>query len=103
MTGGEEKATERKGVFSRIVAKLASLGFRTGCILLAAAIVCYLISFGQMAIPGLSAWMKGILWTVFFGLAKTFQYTSLLILGKEGIQRVKRPLQRLRNRSARIG
>lgn len=32
---------------------------------------------------------KGILWVVFFGLAKTFQYGGLTILGVEGIKRLK--------------
>jgi phosphoglycolate phosphatase len=33
---------------------------------------------------------KGILWTVFFGLAKTFQYGGLTILGVEGYKRFKK-------------
>ena len=32
---------------------------------------------------------KGILFTVFFGLAKSFQYGGIAILGKEGYKRVK--------------
>lgn len=32
---------------------------------------------------------KGVLWVVFFGLAKTFQYGGLTILGVEGIKRLK--------------
>ena len=33
--------------------------------------------------------LKGILWVAFFGLAKTFQYTGLAIIGVEGIKRLK--------------
>lgn len=32
---------------------------------------------------------KGVLWVVFFGLAKTFQYGGLTILGVEGVKRLK--------------
>lgn len=31
-----------------------------------------------------------VLWTIFFGLAKTAQYTALAILGTSGYQRLKR-------------
>jgi len=41
-----------------------------------------------MALP-VSAGIKGILWVVFFGLAKTFQYGGLTILGVEGIAKLK--------------
>ena len=37
---------------------------------------------------------KGILFTVFFGLAKSFQYGGIAILGKEGYKRVKGYLKR---------
>ncbi len=33
---------------------------------------------------------KGVLWTVFFGMAKALQYSALLILGKEGVRRMRR-------------
>jgi len=33
--------------------------------------------------------MKGVLWTVFFGLAKTFQYTALIILRTAGLAHAK--------------
>jgi len=45
---------------------------------------CYIISFAQMALP-ISTAMKGVLWFVFFGLAKTFQYGGLAILGAKGL------------------
>ena len=42
-----------------------------------------------MLLP-ISVAAKGILWTILFGLAKTAQYSSLLILGKSGIARLKK-------------
>jgi phosphoglycolate phosphatase len=47
------------------------------------------MSFLQMLLP-LSVTAKGVLWTIFFGLAKTAQYTALAILGTSGYQRLKR-------------
>ena len=41
-----------------------------------------------MLLP-VSATTKGVLWVVFFGLAKTFQYAALLILGTAGLTRIK--------------
>lgn len=73
--------------------RLGRLSFRTGIIILAICIVCYIVSFAQMALP-LSPAMKGVIWTVFFGLAKTLQYTALLILGSAGVARLKRMLSR---------
>lgn len=35
------------------------------------------------------AYIKGILWTVLFGMAKAFQYSGLAILGVEGWKRLK--------------
>ena len=46
-----------------------------------------------MALP-LSPSSKGVLWVVFFGLAKTAQYGGLTILGAEGIKRAKDIWQR---------
>jgi phosphoglycolate phosphatase len=37
----------------------------------------------------ISAGAKGVLWFIFFGLAKTFQYGGLTILGVEGVRRLK--------------
>nr|WP_295069299.1 hypothetical protein [uncultured Fibrobacter sp.] len=37
----------------------------------------------------ISAEAKGILWVVLFGLAKTFQYGGLSIIGVEGVKRLK--------------
>ncbi len=41
-----------------------------------------------MLLP-ISAAARGFLWTVLFGLAKTFQYGGLTILGVEGYKRLK--------------
>jgi hypothetical protein len=59
----------------------------------AACVIFYSLSFLQMLLP-ISAVTKGILWFIFFGLAKTAQYTALLILGKEGIRSLFRKLKR---------
>lgn len=77
-----------KKFFPAIKNWLAGLSFRTGIIILGLCVLCYVISFAQALLPiGLGA--KGVLWVVFFGLAKTFQYSGLLILGKEGIRKLK--------------
>ncbi len=68
---------------------LKKFSFKTGVIVLALCIPCYIISFAQMAIPSLSAGTKSVLWVIFFGLAKTFQYGGLTILGVEGWNRLK--------------
>ena len=53
----------------------------------------YILSFAQMALP-ISVKAKGILWFVLFGLAKTFQYGGITILGVEGIKRIKQVIKR---------
>ena len=72
---------------------LSRLSFRTGVIVLALCVPCYIFSFAQMALP-ISAKAKGVLWVVFFGLAKTFQYGGLTILGVEGWKRLKARFKR---------
>lgn len=67
---------------------LQHFSFRTGVIVLLLCIPCYIISFAQMALP-ISTETKGVLWFVFFGLAKLFQYSGLTILGVEGWERVR--------------
>ena len=67
---------------------LGSLSFRTGIIIGLLCVVFYILSFAQMFLP-LSVSVKGILWVIFFGLAKTAQYSAILILGKEGIRRLR--------------
>ena len=72
----------------RILDWFKKLSFRTGVIILALCIPCYIISFAQMALD-ISYTAKGALWVVFFGLAKTFQYLGLAIIGVEGVKRLK--------------
>lgn len=73
----------------RVKTWIGGLSMRTGWILAALCGVCYCISFGQMLLP-LSLGAKGVLWFVFFGLAKTFQYSALLILGGGVAVRLRR-------------
>ncbi|MCH5174613.1 MAG: hypothetical protein J1F40_01855 [Prevotellaceae bacterium] len=73
--------------------RLSKLSFRTGVIVLTACIPFYIISFAQMALP-ISTSLKGALWVLFFGLAKTAQYGGLTILGAEGIKRLKKHRKR---------
>lgn len=68
---------------------LASLSFATGVYVLVFCVIFYIISFAQMLLP-ISAGAKGALWVIFFGLAKTAQYSGLLILGKTGLDRIRR-------------
>lgn len=77
-----------KRMSNRINAFLKRFSFKTGVIILLLCIPFYILSFAQMAMD-LSYSVKGILWVVFFGLAKTFQYAGLAILGVEGIKRLK--------------
>ena len=70
---------------------LQSLSFRTGVIVLLCCSPFYILSFAQMLLP-ISAAAKGVLWTILFGLAKTFQYGGLTILGVEGYRRLKKKL-----------
>ena len=67
---------------------LQGLSFRTGVIVALCCLLCYAISFAQMLLP-LSVAAKGVLWAVFYGLAKACQYTAILMLGKAGIARLK--------------
>lgn len=75
-------------VKDRIKNVLVRLSFRTGVVILALCVPFYILSFAQMALP-ISATLKGVLWFVLFGLAKTTQYTGLAILGVEGWQMLK--------------
>lgn len=77
----------------RIKNWLRSLSFRTGVIVLLLCIPFYILSFAQMLLP-ISAGAKGVLFTVFFGLAKTCQYGGLTILGVEGYKRLKAAIMR---------
>lgn len=82
-----------KKYFMRAKSWLAGLSFKTGLWVLAACVVCYALSFAQTLLP-ISLAMKGTLWVVFFGMAKALQYSGILILGKEGVKRLKRILNR---------
>lgn len=77
---------------------LSRFSFRTGMIVLTLCIPCYIISFAQMALP-ISNAMKGVLWFIFFGLAKTFQYGGLSIIGVEGLKRIKNYWKERKNKS----
>lgn len=77
-----------KQLLLRIKTWLESLSFRTGVIVLACCVPCYILSFAQMGLP-ISVEAKGIAWFILFGMAKTFQYGGLTILGVEGYRRLK--------------
>ena len=62
---------------------LQKLSFRTGVIVLLMCIPFYLLSFVQVFFP-VSTATKGILFTVFFGLAKSFQYGGIAFFWEEG-------------------
>ena len=87
-----------KELFRKLKAWLAGLSFRTGVIVLACCVPFYIISFAQMLLP-ISAAAKGVLWVVFFGLAKTAQYSGITILGVSGYNRVKSWLSRRKKTS----
>ena len=72
----------------RVNAFLKRFSFKTGLIILSLCIPFYILSFTQMAMD-FSYSVKGILRFIFFGLAKTFQYAGLAILGVEGIKMLK--------------
>ena len=80
---------------------LQGLSFKTGVIILALCIPFYIISFAQMALS-ISTEMKGVLWVVFFGLAKTFQYGGLTILGVDGWKRLKAYFGKKKNKNRMI-
>lgn len=75
-------------IISKLKTWLSKLSFRTGVIVLLCCIPCYILSFAQMALP-ISVELKGALWFILFGMAKTFQYGGLSILGVEGVRRLK--------------
>ncbi|MBP5503902.1 MAG: hypothetical protein J6Y24_14055 [Bacteroidales bacterium] len=85
-------------IFSKIISpikeKLKTLSFRTGVIVLLLCVPFYIISFAQMGLDFLNPSAKTVLWVVFFGLAKTFQYSGITILGVEGVKRLKQKFSR---------
>lgn len=50
-----------------------------------------------MLLP-ISAGAKTVLWVIFFGLAKTAQYSGLTILGVEGFKRLKSYFRRKKSK-----
>lgn len=76
-------------ILNKLKQWLSQLSFRTGIFLIIACVVSYIVSFAQILLP-ISVTAKGVLWVVFFGLAKTFQYSALVVLGAEGVMRVKK-------------
>ena len=85
-----------KVFFEKLRRWLSRLSFRTGVIVLLCCIPCYILSFAQMALP-ISTELKGVLWFVLFGMAKTLQYGGLTILGVEGVKRFKQWFRSLKN------
>ena len=73
------------------------MSFKTGVIVLLACIPFYILSFAQMALP-ISATAKGVLWALFFGMAKTAQYGGITILGAEGVRKIKTWINTYRKR-----
>ncbi len=85
-----------KALWIKIKRFLKSLSFRTGVICMLACVVFYIISFAVIPLS-ISASLRTILWIIFFGMAKTTQYVGIIILGKEGINRLKRALRKRSN------
>ena len=89
MTQGESQQEDmKKRIYLKLKDYLSRLSFRTGVIVLLLCIPCYVLSFAQFACP-IPASAKGTLWVILFGLAKTFQYGGITILGAEGLQRLR--------------
>lgn len=84
-----------KKIFHRFKTWLLGLSFRTGLIVLLLCVPFYLFSFLQMLLP-YSVATKGLVWTICYGLAKTFQWGGLLILGPKGVSRIKRFIKKKR-------
>ena len=82
------KTSKTRLFFQQLQLRLSRLSFRTGLWVLAGCALSYLLAFAPILLP-LSLSTKGVLWFIFFGLAKTLQYTALAIIGKEGIQRIR--------------
>ena len=73
----------------KIQAFLKRFSFRTGVIVIAMCVPFYILSFACLAVESFSPATKGVLWATFFGLAKTFQYGGLSIIGIDGVKRIK--------------
>lgn len=83
-----------ENILLKIKDRLQRLSFKTGVVVLLMCIPFYGLSFVQFSFDFLSASAKGILWAVLFGLAKTFQYGGLTILGVEGVKRLKQAFKK---------
>lgn len=79
--------------WAKIKSFLQTLSFRTGVIWMFVCIILYVLSFAILPIE-MSVSLKTTLWAALFGMAKFAQYVSLIILGKEGIARLKRALKK---------
>lgn len=90
-----------KNLGDRLNLFLKRFSFKTGIIILSLCIPFYIISFAQMTMD-FSYSVKGILWIVFFGLAKTCQYLGLGILGVEGVKRIKKWWIKTRNNISEV-
>ena len=77
-----------KRALEKIRFYLSRLSFRTGVIVLFLCVPFYAISFLVLLLP-FSEVLRGALWALFFGLAKSAQYGGLAILGVEGVKKLK--------------
>lgn len=77
------------GILLSIKTKLGKSAFKIGLILLGFCILFYILSFAQMLLP-ISVTAKGVLWFILFGMAKTFQYTAIVIMGADGMLKLKK-------------
>ena len=59
-----------KNIVAGIKQRLSYLSFKTGVVIMLLCVVCYIVSFAQMMLSW-SVATKGLVWTMFFGLAKT--------------------------------
>lgn len=78
-------------MLERIKTFLKGLSMRTGIILLVVCLLLYAASAIQAFLP-LDKSTKGILFIIFFGLAKVFQYSAIAVLGVKGWQKLKAKL-----------
>lgn len=83
-----------KKFLTKIKTWLSSLSFKTGVIVLLMCIPFYILSFAQFSFSFLSVSTKSVLWAILFGLAKTFQYSGLTILGVDGVKRLKQKFKK---------
>lgn len=93
---------KKTGFLAKIKAWLGKLSFKTGVICLIICGLCYGISFWQFAWDYGNEVIKGAVWATFFGLAKTFQYSGLAILGVEGWNRIKSWFKKSKNQEESV-